>query len=314
MKEPVINELLLNFPIKVRDDIGSISSNAGVLKAEQCVRICQQLSLDLDNLMTQLLPIAASFSNPTISDYRVGAVARGVAKDSSGMPNLYLGANFEFSGQALCYSVHAEQSALSNAWLNGEPRLEAIAVTAPPCGHCRQFLYEMTGDRTFPIILPSVSADKTAKPVDLSDLLPSAFGPLDLGSDRLLMEASFGSNGLSLLDNNDELINGALQAADLSYAPYTSNFAGCAIKLSDGKIFTGRYAENAAHNPSLSPFSSAFSSMMLGSGSVDNIEIVRVVLVENPTKSSQKNVCQDQLLACRQAVELEYVTASMKYQ
>jgi len=303
-------ESLISFPVEVRMHIGSISSNGGMLTADLCQKICSELSIDLDTLMTLLLPLAASYSNPSISSYQVGAIARGETKQN-GFANLYLGANFEFSGQALCFSIHAEQAALSNGWCHGESYLEAIAVTAPPCGHCRQFLYEMVGDKSFPVVLPSATGDDKVNPVDLSDLLPSAFGPLDLGCDRLLMDASFGSNQLNLIDrNDDDLINKALQAADLSYAPYTANFAGCAIKLSDGKIYTGRYAENAAHNPSLSPFASAFSNMMVSRELSKTVEIERVVLVESPTLASQKNVCQNQLLACRSCVNLEYITAS----
>ncbi len=323
---------LINFPAEVRDDIASISDNGGVLSAERCKRVCQKLSINIESLMVRLVPLAASYSNPSISSFQVGAVASGVEKEGDGSSNLYLGANFEFENQALCYSVHAEQSAVSNAWLHDEPGITAIAVSAPPCGHCRQFLYEVAGTKPFPILLPSASVNSTLVDVsdlkttdgsmasdfvsvDLSQLLPAAFGPLDLGCERLLMEQDFGSNHLKLTNiNDDDLVSKALQAANLSYAPYTLNFAGCALKLTCGKIYTGRYAENAAYNPSLNPFSAALSKMVLSIPPFGLENIERVVLVECPTKISQRDVTQSLLAACSKVVKLEYHTAFTELQ
>lgn len=39
--------------------------------------------------------------------------------------------------------VHAEQSLLANAAWHGESALERLAVSAAPCGHCRQFYSEL---------------------------------------------------------------------------------------------------------------------------------------------------------------------------
>jgi len=305
-----MDDVLEKVPVELLEHLESIIFDGGMLSAGLCQQVCAELSIDLEALMIKLLPLAASFSNPVISKYQVGAVAKGAIKEN-GFANLYLGANFEFAGQALCFSIHAEQSALSNAWCHDEPYLESIAVTAPPCGHCRQFLYEMSGDRDFLVVLPSDTNGKTVSTIDLSQLLPSAFGPLDLGCERLLMEPSFGSNKFSFLSKiTDELVANALHAARFCYAPYTSNFAGCAIELNNGKIYIGRYAENAAHNPSLSPFASAYSNAMISRKPSEKIKINRVVLVENSTLASQKGVCQSQLLGCGSDVKLEYISAS----
>jgi cytidine deaminase len=57
---------------------------------------------------------------------------------------IYLGANLELPGHGLNSSVHAEQSMITNAAANRESGgLASIAVTAAPCGHCRQFMMEM---------------------------------------------------------------------------------------------------------------------------------------------------------------------------
>ena len=87
--------------------------------------------------MVDLLPLARTYARPPISNYLVGAVARGVSGD------LYLGANIEIPGHSLGFSVHGEQFALSNAYMHSEKGIAAIAVTAAPCGHCRQFINEM---------------------------------------------------------------------------------------------------------------------------------------------------------------------------
>lgn len=328
-----INEnSLIDLPAEIRSDIASISENDGVLSAKRCKRVCEQLSIEIEALMVGLLPIAASYSKSPISSFKVGAVAKGADQYADGFANLYLGANFEFEKQALCHSVHAEQSAVSNAWSHDEPTVNAIATSAAPCGHCRQFLYEVAGKRPFPILLPLANVadvfsaqlvqiqapdsctkqNKAASPknfnsIDLAELLPAAFGPLDLGCERLLMEQSFGSNHLNLgNDNQDELILRALKAADLCYAPYTLNFVGCAVELTSGEIFTGRYAENVAHNPSLSAFSAALCSMMMNN--IENVpaDIKRVVMVERPTKSCQKNITEVLLSAYNKEVKLEY--------
>jgi cytidine deaminase len=88
---------------------------------------------------------------------------------------LYLGANIEIPGNGLNQAVHAEQSALANAFAHAERGIVAIAVIAAPCGHCRQFLNEITGGSQIRVIVKG-GATQT-----LEELLPASFGPKDLG-------------------------------------------------------------------------------------------------------------------------------------
>src|SRR5438876_648341 len=118
--------------------------------------------------MLELLAQAQAFARPALSNFRVGAVVRG----TSGA--LYFGANIEIPGQSLSQTVHAEQAALSNAFMHDEPGIAAIAVSAAPCGHCRQFLYEFADGRDIEILLSGHPA------TNLSTLLPQPFGPQDL--------------------------------------------------------------------------------------------------------------------------------------
>jgi cytidine deaminase len=111
-----------------------------------------------------------------------GAVTRGT---STG--NLYFGANLEFPGLILQFTVHAaEQSTINNAWLHGESGVTALAVSAAPCGQCRQFLYELRSADELRILTrgPSEPIAKTKLP----SLLPRAFGPRQLGVCGAMME------------------------------------------------------------------------------------------------------------------------------
>ena len=306
---------MLNILKEVAADIASIQDNSGIVSADLCLKICQQLNISYESLMIELLAVAAEYSAAPISQYKVGAIVRG-AENANGMANLYFGANVEFENQALGHTLHAEQAAISNAWLHGETEISALAISAPPCGHCRQFLFEVVGKNGLKILLPkgsysglsplSSDPDVNFDVIDLSQLIPAAFGPLDLGCERLLMEQSTDAINLTVGDqSDDELVQLALAAAKACYAPYTNNFAGCAIELSRGEIVQGRYAENAAYNPSLPPFVAAISQAVLATKITKPLDIKRAVLVERTTNSTQANVTKLLIDGCFNNVELE---------
>ena len=249
-------------------------------------------------LMTDLLPLARSYARPPISNYRVGAVARG----ASGA--LYFGANIEFQGQALGFSVHAEQSALSNAYMHSEVRVSAIAVTAAPCGHCRQFMMELSPDGAIDIMIPGAS------PVRLSTLLPMAFGPKDLGLDHGALpvretELSVSGSG------SDEAVAAALAAARHSWSPYAKAPSGVALQTRPGRIFKGSYIENVAFNPSLPPFQTALAALIVAGE--DGAHISRAVLVEVEMASiSQRTVSEIALAAIAPNVRLQVAKANRR--
>ena len=218
----------------------------------------------LSRPMLDLIPEAKKFAIPPISNFYVGAVARG----TSG--KIYFGANFEFIGQALSFTVHAEQAAVVQAMAGDETGLEMIATSAAPCGYCRQFLNELTTAATLRIQMPN------HPPTLLSELLPAAFGPRDLGVDAALMSPQ--SHGLTL-ESPDPLAAAALAAANASYAPYSHAYAGVALQTRDGAIFSGSVAENAAYNPSMSPLEAAIVNLVIG-GRKTYADIADAVLVE----------------------------------
>jgi cytidine deaminase len=237
----------------------------GVILAADAARIASELGVDFDQLMTMLLPFAAEYAKPPISNFRVGVVSRGLSG------NLYYGTNVEFAGEALSFTVHAEQSSVTNAWMHGETGIDRVAVNAPPCGYCRQFLNELvTADRLV-MAMPNETRS-------LADLLPSAFGPRDLGIAGGLMQHEHHALTMDpAADNDDDLARAALVAADMSYAPYSKSYAGVALRTRDGAIVAAAYAENAAFNPSLSPLPAALSQLNLAGHAFG--EITDAVLV-----------------------------------
>ncbi|OKP04792.1 cytidine deaminase [Xenorhabdus eapokensis] len=234
-----------------------------MLTAEQVGSIKQFSGFDDQTLALALLPLAAAYSLAPISHFYVGAIARG----ESG--NLYFGANMEFAGVPLQQTVHAEQSAITHAWLRGEKKLVAITVNYSPCGHCRQFMNELNSGTQLEVYLPN------RPPLTLADYLPEAFGPLDLADTPLLLDEV--NHGYQLT-TRDELVQAALDAANRSHAPYSQSHAGIALQDEQGKIYTGRYAENAAFNPSLPPLQAALIFMNMAGGNCQSI--TRAVLVE----------------------------------
>lgn len=248
---------------------------------------------DVLSLMPALLPWAASYADPPISHFVVGAVALG----ASGA--LYAGGNLEFPGASLSASVHAEQAAVTNAWLHGERGISAIAVTALPCGHCRQFLVELGEPDRLAIFVPN-AASRT-----LAELLPSAFGPRDLGVDGGLLEPR-DARLAAKVDPDDVLGQAALGAANASYAPYSRAYAGIALQTTDGTIVTGRYAESAAYNPSLPALQSALVELALRR--IDRATITAGVLVEAAAPSSQRAAAEE-LLQSFSTAELRSIAA-----
>ncbi|QDX30413.1 cytidine deaminase [Dickeya poaceiphila] len=245
-------------PILVRDDF------AAMLTADEVSQICAQCRLDADALAFALLPLAAACALTPVSGFHVGAIAQG----TSGA--FYWGANMEFDGLPLQQTVHAEQSAICHAWLRDEPALRAVTVNYTPCGHCRQFMNELNSAAELRICLPGRS------PALLGHYLPDAFGPRDLAINTLLMDNM--DNGLTLT-TDDTLLQLALAAANRSHAPYSKAFSGIALETRQGRRYTGRYAENAAFNPSLPPMQAALNLVNLAGERFADIQ--RAVLVES---------------------------------
>ncbi len=254
----------------------------------------------IEETMVGLLGRAAGYAQAAISGFKVGAVVRGLSG------GLYLGGNFEFLGKSLAFDIHAEQAAVVNAWLAGEVAIDTLAVTSPPCGYCRQFLNELDSAERIRVIVPG-RPERT-----LAELFPDSFGPRDLGLSGGLMLPQ--EHPLELEEpSTDPVVRAALQAAEMSYAPYTRAFAGAALLAADGGICRGPYAENAAFNPSLSPLETALVRLLTRGKKYR--EIRRAVVVEQrEAATSQAEAARIVLeaIAPRAVLDVAYARAADK--
>ena len=229
--------------------------------------IRQDLNLSEAEAKLALLPIAASFAQVPISSFPVGALCEG------GSGRLYFGANIEIPHTSLDNTIHAEQASIVNALFHEERSIQSIAVSATPCGYCRQFLNELEEAGTIAILIPG----QPEQP--FSNLLPFAFGAKELGRDSGNMNR-FPNRHLRLCGPNsaDLLVKSALSAANRSYAPYTKQYAGIAMRLQSGVVICGSYLESAAYNPSVSPIQAAMVNLILHGYAFRDIQ--KAVLVQ----------------------------------
>jgi cytidine deaminase len=299
LKDDTLSKLLPQFSDRSRDQLRSLLTAPGFsghIPTSEVAQLADREGKTVDALMVDLLPLARTYSRPPISNYLVGAVARGVSG------NLYLGANIEIPAHSLGFSVHGEQFALSNAYMHSEQGISAISVTAAPCGHCRQFMIEMAPSGDIQVLIAGHPA------VRLDSLLPMAFGPKDLG---------FKDGALPVREVNlarpkgisDDLTLAALDAARRSYAPYTKAHSGIAIGTQSGRIHRGAYIENVAFNPSLSPLQTALAALIVAGENYSAIS--QVVLVEMEGAAiSQKSVTEAALNAIAPAAKLRVATTA----
>lgn len=268
---------------------------SGQISAADARALAKLENVSFDDLMVNLLPLAQSYSHAPISNFFVGVVVRG----ASG--RLYTGANIEIPGQCLGFAVHAEQSALSNAYMHTEQAVTALAVGGAPCGHCRQFIDEMSPDGEILILTP------VKPPVKLSSILPSAFGPAALGMTRGALPVQ--ETKLAFLnDSSDPLATAALDAARHSYAPYSKSPAGVAVRSAHGRIYRGSYIENVAFNPSLSPLQVALAALIAAGETYSAIFGVTLVEIQD-AKISQRAVTETVLRAIAPEVKLDVISA-----
>ena len=252
--------------VKLQKTIRDNVDNPFFISASQVQNILKQYpGLTIDKFLVNFVPIAQLFARPPISEYKVGVVGLGLSG------NIYLGVNLEFGD--LPATIHGEQFMTINARNHGEEYITKMALSAAPCGCCRQFLNEIGNQ-------PGKEASNInflipGKPqYTLGELLPEAFGPADLGVQGGLLSPMPIPSSLNLEER-------ARQAAHSSYAPYSKCPSGVAIQTTDGRIFSGSYVENAAFNPAIPPLTSALVACV--AANVSYKDISRVVLCEGST-------------------------------
>lgn len=112
---------------------------------------------------------ARNHAHAVFSDFKVGAAL----EDASG--TIHTGCNIENASYGL--TMCAERVAIFKAMSEGSRRFRRIAVAAdtevltPPCGSCRQILWEFCGD----IEVVLVNLDGKTESFRMKDLFPRPF-------------------------------------------------------------------------------------------------------------------------------------------
>lgn len=133
---------------------------------------------DPDAQISELLRAAVTASEQAHSPYSKIKVGAALLARSG---RVFTGCNVENASYGL--TLCAERVAVVKAVSSGEREFTAIAIvtnlprTLMPCGACRQFLQEFAPE----LRVVCQGADGARSEAVLSELLPRAFGPNDLG-------------------------------------------------------------------------------------------------------------------------------------
>lgn len=100
---------------------------------------------------------------------------------------IYRGCNVEdvIAGMGIC----AERCAMYNAVANGHYLFKAIAIVAntkeyiQPCGVCRQAIFEFSQIDNIDTLIIMARKDGSFVTTSISKIMPTSFGPLNLGID-----------------------------------------------------------------------------------------------------------------------------------
>ncbi|MCR4418448.1 MAG: cytidine deaminase [Ignavibacteria bacterium] len=129
--------------------------------------------MDRDKLIEKAIE-AKNFSYSPYSKFRVGAALL------TNNNEIITGCNVENASYGL--TICAERTAIFKAYSEGKRRFKAIAISSddknfcPPCGACRQIIWELCGD--IDVIL--IDGNRNTKTFKASDFLPFPFGDENL--------------------------------------------------------------------------------------------------------------------------------------
>jgi cytidine deaminase len=231
--------------------IGTSGDDGHVIPAAAVPDLMRVAGLNtVEALMLALLPRAQALARPEISGFRVGAIGR---EGETGA--LILGANVEFRGAPMGDTIHAEQFLFSRAYHRGAS-LDLVAVSARPCGHCRQFMAEFAGRERLTILDPAGGR------LTLAEMLPWSFTPADLGE-----AGATPAPGRARGIEDESMVSAELRTAlgaagGRAYAPYSRAPSAVVLLLDDGTLVSGAAIENAAYNPGLPPLQAALVNLI----------------------------------------------------
>jgi cytidine deaminase len=214
------------------------------------------VGLDVGERLLRAAELARRLAQPPVSGFHVGAAALGLSGRA------YVGLNVELPGQPLQQTIHAEHFSIGAAVACGEAGLAAVAVTASPCGHCRQMLAELEGAETLVVFMRGADG-RVLRLRLLGDLLPHAVSASLLGSTladfrrdtaRTRLEAR---PDAALPRGCAAPLQEGMRALRIAQVAYSRARAACAIVTHDGQTYCGAAIESVAFNPGVPPMQSA---------------------------------------------------------
>jgi len=217
----------------------------------------------------------------------------GSAVVEGGSGALYAGIPVSWKSKDIKFVAHGPQSAVLNAWHQGETEIRNIVTETPLCVCCRQFLREIWTWEKIEILLAE-SGFETLKKGSITE------GKFDL---RGLKLAGIKARLMNELRRNltlgkpqdNEMTNIALNAASDSYVPYSHNYAGVAIKTKNGHVHQGRCLEIHDSIAGLLAIESGLINLILGGDTVS--DVAEVHLVEKRSAVTQFSATQKLAMA-----------------
>lgn len=223
-------------------------------------------------------------SNPEYQNSVSKMTVMSIGKTLNG--NIFFGINIEFSELPVQMTIHSEQFLLMNAYINDESCPTELIVTNPPCGHCRQFMKEVSNieNTTIQFFMSGKLVKST-----IDELLPLSFkfeARETAGSFFKKHVYEFTPYMCDLISSaSDEMIKYALINLEKSYAPYTKNPQSLVVRI-DGNLYGSFTVENAAFNQSLSLVQTLIINLVLKGISIKKLkgifkDIQDAVIIKN---------------------------------
>ncbi len=261
---PPVMSLMLQARMRAGGWLGTMR-----LEASEVASIESSARMSRTELMVMLLDVASALAQGADPGEHIGAVVEG------GSGALYIGAPLVWNVPPIKFSVHGVQAAVMSAWNRGESSISSIMVEVPPCACCRQFLRELNEWKTLKIL------QATDGPTSLEK---GAIKPLALSMEglrlagikaRLMGEPK---RNIAHAKSQHDLIRQAAEAAAISYAPYSKNYAGAALRTKRGDTHRGCYIETRESVSGVLAVESALVDLALGGGSLHDVG--EIILVE----------------------------------
>jgi cytidine deaminase len=279
---PPLLALILRVHFRASGWLGPLS-----LSREEVADVCGATNMAPREISALLLGVASAMAQMPGDGNHIGAVAEG----ESG--NLYVGAPYAWAGKGIKFSAHGVQTAVLNAWHQGEKRLSSLMVETPPCACCRQFLHELHNWNAIKLYV-ATEGPKSLKKGSVVEIEFSNVGLRGGGIKEELMNRPPRELALGKSDNN-ELINLAADAASKSYAPYSNNNAGIALRTKQGIVYQGRYVESKTSILGALAIETALLNLIMSGDKIENVK--EILLVETRGMVTQFSATQKLTMA-----------------